>query len=171
MKHLNNWKVYEGVYGDYIKKIESLELEKEKIKSDYLSEVRDCIWDLIDDWGAENSSLGAHFDDTTDTISTYWDISVSMDITLIGKLLDLMIDVNEVCKSHLGREIEFTSLIAYNKTSFTTLSTIIGNVNDRATSDFVDKGESLRYGMERFISQSPSFKYGNWTDFKLTIKI
>jgi len=100
---IKDWKLFEGYYQDSIKKLDSLKKEMVDIKSNYLAEVKNCLWDLIDDFAAEFVPVDGVREG--DFLCVDFEIVVKPD--KFEDLLDTLVGCNSKCESHIGKSINF----------------------------------------------------------------
>ena len=102
---IKDWKLFEGYYQDSISKLDSLKKEIIDIEVNYLAEVKDCLWDLIDDFGAEYVPVDEGEEDESDPLCVDFEIVVKPD--KFEDLLESLVGCNSKCESHIGKSINF----------------------------------------------------------------
>lgn len=154
MRNIKDWKLFEGHYQDLITKINSLKSEISKTKETYLDEVKECLWDLIDDWGAvhiDEDDLSDHRDSKEDLESTF-------EIKITGKLksefINTLIECNSKCESYIGKGIKIDWIGAVTRTGYIyALTKLLENINSK--SDFTEKMSILESSYTNYYNDDP----------------
>jgi hypothetical protein len=100
--------IYDELSSRISKKMDQFEMEINDIRSEYHSEVKECIWDLIDD-----GDFYILEKETTFRLSKYINSGfyILLHYNNLEKLLTILKDCNKTCKSHLGKEIEMIEIL------------------------------------------------------------
>jgi len=144
---IKDWKLFEGYYQDSISKLNSLKKEMIDIEVNYLAEVKDCLWDLIDDFAAEYIPVDEGEEDESDPLCVDFEILITID--KLGDLLDALIECNSKCESHIGKSIKFEWVGMISKEDYYyKLDKFCKGIDDQKS--FIDKVEYIRNNIERY---------------------
>jgi hypothetical protein len=143
---IKGWKLFEGYYQDSIKRIEEINKEIVDIRANYLLEVKDCIWDLIDDFGAKYIDE-SELDENYDSLCVYFEIESTIDS--FNNLLDVLLDCNVKCELHIGKSIKFDYIGIFSKNvSYYNLNNLLNGANIHKS--FIHKVEYIRNNIEGY---------------------
>jgi hypothetical protein len=166
MKRIKNWKLFESVYQDSIDQLDSLKKEIIKVRANYLAEVKNCLWDIIDDFECEYMSDSVMAQSPERLTCPF---KIEFDPDKLEELLNLLIEANNKCLSHIGNPIHFEwiGFTLHNQQqnlSQTSLSVLL-------KTDFSKKIDALRVGLSKFLDDAKSTDYGKIDKFSIIIYI
>jgi len=167
MKKIKNWKLFESVYQDSIDQLDSLKKEISKVRANYLAEVKNCLWDIIDDFECEYMSDSV-MAQNSERLACPFKIEFSPD--RLEELLNLLIEANDKCLSHIGKPINFV-WIGFLSFGHSPVPLNITILSVSSKSDFSQKIDALRVGLSKFLDDVKSTDYGKIDKFSIIISV
>lgn len=144
---IKDWKLFEGYYQDSINRLNSIKKEIIDIEANYLAEVKNCLWDLIDDFGAEFIPLDEEDKDKDNPLCVDFEILITID--KLGSLLDTLVECNSKCETHIGKGIDLSWIGMVSKENYYYKLDKFCKLVDEQKS-FIDKVEYIRNNIERY---------------------
>lgn len=97
MKHLNTYKIFEGIYQDTKAKIKELNSQKMSVMRSYFDEIEDCFRDLIDNYKTE-------YEENFDHLRYVFEIPINK----YFEFFDMYEEVEEKLNGYIGKLPHFT---------------------------------------------------------------